>query len=277
MPFWGWGGLFLMIISWLIAWNIVPTPTYIRQHMFASLWLGLVLITDGLVYTRQRHSLLSRTPFTFLMLFPASALSWWYFEYLNRFVQNWWYEGIQTFGPGHYMIYGCLCFSTVFPAVFEINEWLNSFPRVQTLYSKGPAWKPLSEGMVKAIFALGTLGLFLIGWSPDPFFYLTWLAPLAVMASGLHLAGIPTPFSTLQKGDYRALFSLAIAALITGIFWEMWNYYSLPKWHYSIPYVDVLPVFEMPILGYSGYLPFGPICWCFWLAWCGLFNRSSLP
>ena len=29
---------------------------------------------------------------------------------------------------------------------------------------------------------------------------------------------------------------------------------------YAIPYVDALHVFEMPLLGYAGYLPFGVLC-----------------
>jgi hypothetical protein len=37
----------------------------------------------------------------------------------------------------------------------------------------------------------------------------------------------------------------------------MWNVYSLPKWTYAIPHVGWLHIFEMPILGYGGYLPFG--------------------
>ncbi len=36
----------------------------------------------------------------------------------------------------------------------------------------------------------------------------------------------------------------------------MWNYWSYPKWKYEIPFVDFLHVFEMPLLGYTGYLPF---------------------
>jgi len=31
-------------------------------------------------------------------------------------------------------------------------------------------------------------------------------------------------------------------------------------WIYSIPYIDRFHLFEMPILGYSGYLPFGLEC-----------------
>jgi hypothetical protein len=36
----------------------------------------------------------------------------------------------------------------------------------------------------------------------------------------------------------------------------MWNYYSDPKWIYKIPFVDYAYIFEMPALGYLGYLPF---------------------
>jgi len=40
----------------------------------------------------------------------------------------------------------------------------------------------------------------------------------------------------------------------------MWNYYSLSKWSYTVPYVNRFQLFEMPILGYAGYLPFGLEC-----------------
>jgi hypothetical protein len=40
----------------------------------------------------------------------------------------------------------------------------------------------------------------------------------------------------------------------------MWNFYSMPKWIYTVPGVDRWHVFEMPLLGYAGYLPFGLEC-----------------
>ncbi len=51
-----------------------------------------------------------------------------------------------------------------------------------------------------------------------------------------------------------------LAALVCGLFWEMWNAYSLSKWSYQVPYLDVLHVFEMPLAGYTGYLAFGLEC-----------------
>lgn len=67
-------------------------------------------------------------------------------------------------------------------------------------------------------------------------------------------------FVPLAQGDWRPVLQPALAALVCGFFWELWNYGSLAKWHYSIPYVDRFHVFEMPLLGYAGYLPFGVAC-----------------
>jgi hypothetical protein len=52
----------------------------------------------------------------------------------------------------------------------------------------------------------------------------------------------------------------AAAALVCGFFWEMWNYGSLAHWEYAVPYVGQFRIFEMPLLGYAGYLPFGIEC-----------------
>ena len=50
-----------------------------------------------------------------------------------------------------------------------------------------------------------------------------------------------------------------MGTLITGFWWECWNFYSLPKWIYTIPYVGFWKVFEMPFFGYLGYPFFGLI------------------
>jgi len=55
--------------------------------------------------------------------------------------------------------------------------------------------------------------------------------------------------------DWR-FFVLPLAGIWCGFFWEMWNFYALPKWYYTVPYIGFWKVFEMPLLGYSGYLPF---------------------
>ena len=45
-----------------------------------------------------------------------------------------------------------------------------------------------------------------------------------------------------------------------GFFWEMRDNPSLARWSYTLPHVSCCRLFEMPILGYGGYLPFGLEC-----------------
>ena len=54
--------------------------------------------------------------------------------------------------------------------------------------------------------------------------------------------------------------SSALSSLFCGCFREMWNYFSLGKWIYSVPFVHKYEIFEMPVQGFAGYLPFGLEC-----------------
>ena len=99
-----------------------------------------------------------------------------------------------------------------------------------------------------------------IGIWPEFVYPLVWVAPLLVLTALQRLRGDQTIFAPLASGDWRPLWRVALAALICGFFWELWNYRSLVHWEYSIPYVHRFELFHMPVLGYAGYLPFGLEC-----------------
>lgn len=67
----------------------------------------------------------------------------------------------------------------------------------------------------------------------------------------------PSILQNIKKGQWSLPISIALAALFTGFWWEMWNFYSYPKWTYELYFVDFFKIFEMPILGYTGYPMFG--------------------
>jgi hypothetical protein len=69
--------------------------------------------------------------------------------------------------------------------------------------------------------------------------------------------GRPSLLGYLGRGDWRPVAALGLGALVCGFFWEMWNFWSYPKWAYHTPGVEFLHVFEMPLLGFLGYPPFG--------------------
>jgi hypothetical protein len=260
-PWWGYGGVMLTAAFWLLAWTRFPWFASLQAYTFAPLWLGYIACMNSLTYSRTGRCLLMNRPRFFLILFPLSSLFWWFFEYLNRFVQNWHYLGVESFSPGEYVIHASLCFSTVLPAVQSTEEFLESFPR---LAAPLKSWEPVRAkkttawGWLLIIFAV--LSLAGISIYPDYLFPMLWVAPFLVITGLQAVFGEETLFRHLTRGDWRLLWIPALAALFCGFFWEMWNYKSLAHWEYSIPFVQRFHIFEMPILGYGGYLPFGLEC-----------------
>ena len=260
-PWWGWTGAGLGAASWILAWSRFPGLGGFQSHTFTPLWIGFILVVNAFTARRTgRCLLLSRTR-PFLLLFPVSAGFWWSFEYLNRFVGNWRYVGGVEFGAVDYFLFATLPFSTVLPAVLSARELLLSCPRIDRAFRE---WKPLSperpEAIGLAVLFLSCAGLFAVGIAPDVAFPLVWVAPPALLISLAALRGEPHTLSGISSGDWRTAASSVLAALLCGVFWETWNFGSTAKWVYAIPYVDALHVFEMPLLGYAGYLPFGVLC-----------------
>jgi hypothetical protein len=56
----------------------------------------------------------------------------------------------------------------------------------------------------------------------------------------------------------------------------MWNFYSYPKWVYRVPFVNFWHIFEMPLLGYLGYLPFALELFALYHLVIGLLKRDDL-
>lgn len=203
---------------------------------------------------------MTSAPGRFLLLFPVSALFWWSFEFLNRFVGNWLYTG-SSYSPTTYFILASLSFSTVLPAVVSMKALVESLPQIRANFRTMPRLQPFMDkrtGM--AMMTLGAASLFFIGIFPDPLFFTVWITPLFLFLGYALAAGLDHPFRPLAQGDYTPLVSWALAALCCGVFWELLNFFSLARWTYAIPYVQAGHIFEMPVLGYAGYLPFGLEC-----------------
>ena len=237
-------------IFWLLNW-ILPG---LRTHLlFFPLWLGYVLSVDAIVQLRARTSLLSRNPRAYAMLFVASTPAWWVFEALNHRLQNWEYLGRAHFSDLTYFLLASLSFATVIPAVFGTAELIRTSQWIERTRN-GPRLQ-LSNGAC-LLSGLAALTALLI-W-PRFFFPLAWLSLWLMMDPLNARLGRPCLLEDLRSGDWRAVVSLALGCLMCGFFWELWNFYSYPKWVYHIPFVGYFHVFEMPLLGYGGYLFFGP-------------------
>jgi hypothetical protein len=189
-----------------------------------------------------------------------SAAFWWFFEYLNRFVQNWSYTGVH-FSSYEYFCYATLSYSTVLPAVLGTQDLMNTSSWIQPVFDNVKPFKcPHPRVLAASALVISGIGLICIGVWPNYFFSLLWISPLIIIVSLQTLMGEKHILSGLAAGNWSPVVSSAMAAVFCGFFWEMWNYYSLARWEYSIPFVHRFKIFEMPILGYAGYLPFGLEC-----------------
>jgi hypothetical protein len=248
-----WTGLLLLTIFWPLNW-ILPDATRRTSYLFFPLWLGYILTVDGLVLIRTGTSILWRSRIHFWWNFLVSAPAWWLFEVINWRTRNWQYLGGEVFTSAEYMLLSSLSFSTVMPAVFETSELVRTFQWTDR-FTNGPVVSG-NRRVAAGLLAAGWVMLALAVRWPRGFYPLVWGAVFLVLEPLNLLTGRKTFFDWLGQGDWRPVVCLSTGALICGFFWEMWNYYSYPKWIYHTPGAEFCHVFEMPLPGYIGYLPF---------------------
>jgi hypothetical protein len=269
-PLRGWAGLALIAVFWPLNW-LLEGP---RTHWgFFPLWLGYCLAVDAAVFCRKGSSLFSRNPGGYAGMYLISSLAWWVFEFINWRTANWVYLGEENTGPIGFFVLSSFSFSTVIPAVFGTAELVATFRPIRNLKSSRPLL--LTRSSLRVMFTSGWVMLALLIIWPKYFFPLVWISVFFILEPINARRGYQTLTGFLARGDWRPVVALSTGCLICGFFWEMWNFFSYPKWIYEIPFVGFLKIFEMPLLGYGGYIPFSWELFAFYHLIVGLWGRRS--
>ena len=247
--FHGWVGLLLAAVFWALNWGLHGLRT---QWAFFPLWLGYCLVIDALVFWRTGTSLLKRNWRKYIGLFLASSLVWWMFELVNWRLQNWHYDGAEAFSSLAFGVLATLSFTTVVPAVLGAAELMRSFIKKPV---RGPVVRPTKATTISFFLAGWLMIALMIAW-PKLFFPFVWISLYFILEPINIWLGHRNLVEWTRNGDWRPVVTLWLGVLLTAFFWEMWNYFSYPKWVYHVPWGNWLHVFEMPLLGYGGYLPF---------------------
>lgn len=228
-------------------------PFYSWLYFFA--WWPLIFFLEGLLFRKQGKYWLISRPGKFLALACWSVTSWLVFEVFNLVLTNWRYAGMLPHWwlrwPGY-----ALAFATVLPGVLltarvlaAYGAWTGSRGQARTWL----CWEPF-------FLLLGTACLVLPLTFPRYAFALAWgatfflLDPINDLLTGNSLT------RRWLAGERREIFYLLTTGIICGLWWEMWNYPSAAKWVYTLPILNFGRIFEMPILGYLGFLPFALEC-----------------
>lgn len=242
------GGLGLVAFAWSTSLAGVEPVRYV---WFQLVWAGWILAADAIVLARTGASLLRTGGRRLAGLVALSSVLWWGYEIANWRLRNWYYVGGGRLGPVGTVLFDTVAFATVLPALAESRDLLRSFLRLPD-----PPPLAISRRTVKGLLAAGLVILPLVFAFPAQLFPLVWVAPLLVLDAWADLRGRPSALGRVRAGRAGPVLLVALAGLATGVLWETWNWHALPHWSYRVPHFGFAKVFEMPLLGYLGYLPF---------------------
>ena len=245
-------GILGVILIILVELNFILKIQPFALWYFPLIWLGYILTIDAMVYKLRRDSLLSNRPRQLLGMALISMLLWWVFEFINLNVQNWSYQGTSGMVKSNLM--ASLAFATVLPALFETTELFRTINLFKSAHLRHKY--RITKRFVHSMMIAGLLCLIAPLILPAFAFPLVWLSFFLLLDPLNYLHSQPSIIGHLKDRKLAIPLTLITAGLLLGFLWEFWNYWAIPKWTYHIPYVGFFKIFEMPILGYLGYLPF---------------------
>ncbi len=238
-------------------------------NMTPICWAGFLLFMDGLLAARALRGgpgspARSRSR-RFAICFVTSVGVWLYFDWVNFvFIHAWDYHGLEPLGRVHVLVAKFVAFGAINPAMFMLAELYQSMGLRRLRGPRLPidrAWQALM-----LIAGLGALILPFKVRDPVACFAL-WVSLVLVLDPLNHWLGrgrVPSLIGDWQAGRFGRSASLMAAGLTCGFLWEFWNYWAAAKWTYDLPFLGALErykLFEMPLLGFSGFAPFALECW----------------
>jgi len=242
----GLGAIFLAVF---LLFFDVP---FMRTWFYICAWWPLILVLDSVNFRMNGWSPLSRSLRDIVFAAFISVPVWLVFELFNLRLQNWSYHSLPPELPLRWLGYG-LAFASVIPALLEFSALFENvfkekripFPRLKTTKSTLNGWMAL--GVILLVFCLVL---------PRLFFPFLWLGFLFLMGPVNFRLKLDSLLADANKRQGNRILSWLLAGLAAGVFWEALNYWAGSHWEYTIPYLNFGRIFQMPLFGYGGFLPF---------------------
>ena len=231
---------------------------WVRTYFTPLVWTGYILLVDGLLAARGASSPLTARRVEFVLLAAISIVTWYVFEGVNLLLRNWSYAHLPDGTAARWLGYAW-SYATISPAILITAALVESL--IGDRFRNRRAFV-IGRKAETAFFFAGFFLFVIVLVFPSPS-----LAPLPWISVLLWFEGMNDrlrvgSFARLfRDGDYALFVSLLISGAVCGILWESWNYWALTKWHYNVPYLSGVKLFEMPVLGYLGFPAFALECW----------------
>ena len=270
----GWLGLVIIGGSEIL---LFCGNSFVNIYFTPLVWSGYILFVDALVFQIKGASLIVSRPKEFLLMLPLSFLFWEIFEFFNLYIQNWHYVGLPEQLLMRWLGFGW-AFATIWPAILETAEALETWKRIAK--QKTPPLK-IRQGHLYLSLAVGAFCLILpVIVSPGLAKYMAapvWAGFIFLLDPLNYRMGNKSLFADLERGNPPTFYSLLISGIICGLLWEFWNYWAGAKWHYTVPILGHMKIFEMPVLGYFGFPPFAVECHVMYYFVRNVFGKKRFP
>lgn len=251
-------GLAIMIVS--------EAATLAKLEPFYSwntpiCWTGFILFADAVVYRARGRSWMRSQPREFALLTLLSIPLWLVFEGYNLVIRNWYYVGLPE-NVWLRMFGYAWSFATIWPAIFEgadlVGVWTGKAGEAGT---PGKSFSLPARPALPALPAVVAGVLMLV----SPFFVSRAVAQYLAAPVWLGFIFLLDPINARLggeslTGDLNRTRNFLLSGLMCGFLWEFWNYWAGAKWHYTVPIMQHVKLFEMPLPGFLGFPPFALEC-----------------
>jgi hypothetical protein len=254
-PSYGWVGLIIFAAAeWLMLRGIEPLATYFTPVA----WTAYLMMLDAAVFAARGHSRLHDEPRRFGQMAALSVLLWLIFEAYNLRLENWMYVGLPM--SWTWAVVGYVwSFATITPAILETADLVEAFawfkPARPVKFSRAAEWTMVIFGAVCLVAPL-----VLPRNTARYLFVLVWIGFVFLLDPINYWLDLPSLLGDFAAGRRSRFYSLFVSGWVCGCLWEYWNYWASAKWHYIFPMFQQWKIFEMPIPGYLGFLPFALEC-----------------
>ena len=248
--FYGYIGLLIITVAEFLLFLEVY---WVGVFFTPLVWTGYILFIDSLIFKLKGNSLISNLTRQFLLMLPLSIGFWLIFEFYNLFLSNWHYINLPNQTWIRFIGY-TWSFATIWPAILETKELILTINIFNKATIKA---KTISKRILYYSIALGAIFLLLPIIFPSRYLaILVWAGFIFFLDPINYLNGGKSILKEIESGNLSVILSLFLVGLWCGLLWEFWNYWAIGKWIYTVPILGHVKLFEMPVLGYLGFMVF---------------------